>query len=312
MEAIEGALPADWELEVVAAPANGEGDGGSVTPEALQAVRGAEVYIGFGIPRELFLAAITHPGSRLRWVHSASAGVGGSLYPEMRDSEVILTNSAGVYAPAIAETVIALLFHFARGLDFAVRAQAQRRWDKVPFDDSASPVGELAGSTLGIVGFGGIGREVAGRAEALGMHVLPLRRTGGVPLEELLPQSDYLLLAAPETPATRGLIGARELALLPPGAVIVNVGRGSVLDEASLTDALRTGRLRGAGLDVFAREPLPPESSLWTLPNVLVLPHVSGASPHFWRRQTDLVRENVGRYLAGRPLRNVVDKSAGY
>ncbi len=275
-------------------------------------MRGAEVYVGFGVPRDLFLAATAGPDSRFRWAHSASAGVGGSLYPEMRDSDVVLTNSAGVYAPAIAETVIALLFHFARGLDFAVRAQAERRWDKAPFDDPASPVGELAGAALGIVGFGGIGREVARRAEALGMRVLAMRRTGGVPLEELLPQSNYLLLAVPETPATRGLIGERELALLPPGAVVVNVGRGSVVDEAALIEALRSGRLRGAGLDVFAREPLPPESPLWALPNVLVLPHVSGASPHFWRRQTELIRDNLGRYLAERPLRNVVDKSSGY
>jgi phosphoglycerate dehydrogenase-like enzyme len=230
----------------------------------------------------------------------------------MRDSDVVLTNSAGVYAPAIAETVIAILFYFARGLDFAVHAQTERRWDKAPFDDPGSPVGELGGATLGIIGFGGIGREVARRAKALGMRVLALRRTGGVPLEEILPQSSYLLLALPDTPETRGLVGARELGLLPPGAVVVNVGRGSALDEAALARVLQTEKLRGAGLDVFAREPLPPESPLWTLPNVLVLPHVSGASPHFWRRQVDLVRENLGRYLAGRPLRNVVDKRAEY
>lgn len=312
MEEIRGAIPADWEMDVVAAPADGQGDGGDASPEALHAVQGAEVYIGFGMPQELFLAATAEADSRFRWVHSASAGVGGSLYPEMRDSDVVLTNSAGVYAPAIAETVIAILFYFARGLDFAVHAQTERRWDKAPFDDPGSPVGELGGATLGIIGFGGIGREVARRAKALGMRVLALRRTGGVPLEEMLPQSSYLLLALPDTPETRGLVGARELGLLPPGAVVVNVGRGSALDEAALARVLQTEKLRGAGLDVFAREPLPPESPLWTLPNVLVLPHVSGASPHFWRRQVDLVRENLGRYLAGRPLRNVVDKRAGY
>ena len=309
---IQSALPADWEAVVVGAPADGQGDGGGGSPEALAAVRGAEVYLGFGVPRDLMVAATTPPDRRLQWAHSASAGVGASLYPEMRASDVVLTNSAGVYAPAIAETVMAVLFFFARGLDFAARAQAERRWDKAPFDDPESPVGELGGATLGIVGLGGIGHEVARRAKALGMEVLALRHSGGTPLDELLPRSDYLLLSLPETPETRGMIGAAELAELPTGAVLVNVGRGSVLDEVALVEALRSGHLRGAGLDVFAREPLPEDSALWTTPGVLILPHISGASPHFWTRQLDLIRDNLHRYLAGRPLRNVVDKAAGY
>lgn len=300
-------LPAAWELAVVGAPADGQGDGAAVSPQALAAVRDAEVYIGFGVAAEILEAA-----PRLRWAHSVSAGVGRSLSPEMLASQVVLTNSAGVYAPAIAETVVAAMLFFARGLDFVVRAQGERRWDKAPFDAPDSPVGELGGATLGVVGFGGIGREVARRAEALGMHVLAVRRSGGVPLPELLARSDYLLLALPETPETRGLIGAQELARLPAGAVLVNVGRGSALDESALLAALGSGRLRGAALDVFAREPLPPNSPLWTAPGMLVLPHVSGASPHFWRRQADLILDNLGRYLAERPLRNVVDKRAGY
>ena len=304
---IRRSLPPDWELHVVDAPADGRGDGAGASPAALDAVGGAEVYIGFGVSAEVLRA-----GSGLRWVHSASAGVGSSLSPEMLASPVIFSNSAGVYAPAIAETVIAVLLFFARGLDFAVRAQSDRRWDKARFDDADSPVRELAGSTLGVVGFGGIGRETARRAEALGMRVVATRRTGGVPIGELLPQSDFLVLSLPETPATRGMIGGAELALLPRGAVLVNVGRGSALDEAALLEALRSGRLRGAGLDVFAQEPLPPESPLWTAPGMLVLPHVSGASPHFWRRQIELIRDNLGRYLAERPLRNVVDKRTGY
>ena len=309
---IRSTLPAEWEAVVVVAPANGQGDGGGGSPEALAVVRGAEVYLGFGVPRDLFVAATTSPAGCLRWAHSGSAGVGASLYPEMRASDVVLTNSAGVYAPAIAETVLAVLFYFARGLDFAVRAQAERRWNKEPFDDPESPVGELGGATLGIVGFGGIGHEVARRAEALGMQVLALRRSGGMPLEELLPRSDYLLLSLPETPETRGMIGAAELAKLPQGAVLVNVGRGSVLDEGALVQALRSGHLRGAGLDVFATEPLPEDSLLWATPGVLVLPHISGASPHFWTRQLDLIRDNLHRYVGGRELRNVVDKTAGY
>ena len=320
---IRAALPAEWAVVVVAAAADGRGDGGGPSAEALDAVRGAEVYLGYGFPPALWHAA-SAPPARLRWVHSAAAGVGASLYPEMRASPVRLTNSAGVHAVPMAESVLAMILHFARGLDLAVRAQAERRWDKAPFEAADSPLRELGESTLGVVGLGGIGREVARRAHALGMRVLAVKRrpaeppagvelrTGEGALEWLLAESDFVLLALPETATTRTLIGAAELALMRPGAVLLNVGRGKVVDEAALADALRVGRLRGAGLDVFAREPLPPESPLWALPSVLVTPHVSATSRRFWRRQTDLIVENLRRYLAGEPLLNVVDKDAGY
>jgi phosphoglycerate dehydrogenase-like enzyme len=131
-------------------------------------------------------------------------------------------------------------------------------------------------------------------------------------LERIRPRGDYLVVTVPRTRATEGLIGPRELGLLPEGAVLVNVARGGIVDEAALADALRSGRLRGAALDVFEREPLPPESPLWRLPNLLATPHVSGTSRLFWRRQTELIVENLRRYLAGAPLLNVVDKRAGY
>ncbi|HWK89707.1 MAG TPA: D-2-hydroxyacid dehydrogenase [Longimicrobium sp.] len=323
VEEIRAALPADWDFVAVDEPVDGRGDGGGDSPgarAALQAVPGAEVYVGFGVPPALFEAA----GGRLRWAHSASAGVGGSLHRAMTESNVVLTNSAGIYAEPMAETVMAMVMFFARGLDFAVRAQAERRWDKAPFDRAGSPVRELAECTLGIVGLGGVGRAVARRAAALGMRVIATRRRGtdapeGVELlrgddalERLLARSDFLVLAVPQTGETQGLIGARELALLPRGATVVNVARGGVVDEDALVEALRSGALRGAGLDVFAREPLPPESPLWSLPNVLATPHVSGASHLFWRRQTGLIRENLSRYLAGQALLNTVDKHAGY
>ncbi|MBV9773472.1 MAG: D-2-hydroxyacid dehydrogenase [Gemmatimonadetes bacterium] len=320
VEEIRGALPPEWELAVVDAHADGSGDGGGPSDEAIRAVRGAEAYVGYGFPVELFRAA----GDALRWVHSGSAGVGGALYPEMRGSGVVLTNSAGIYAEPMADTVLAMILHFARGLDLAVRAQAERRWDKAPFVAADAPVRELAETTVGIVGLGGIGRAVARRAVALGMPVVASRRRPtGAPegvellhgegaLDRLLVRSDVLVVTVPETAETRGMIGRRELALLPESAVVVNVARGSVVDEEALVEALRGGRLRGAGLDVFAREPLPPDSPLWGLSNVLVTPHVSGISHRYWRRETDLVVENVRRYLAGRPLLNVVDKQAGY
>jgi len=317
---IRAAFPAEWDVVVVDADSDGRGDGGGPSPEALAAVRGAEVYLGYGIPRELFRAA----GGALRWVHSGAAGVGGALYPEMRDSRVVLTNSAGIHAEPIADTVLAMALHFARGLDFAVRAQAERRWDKAPFDAADAPLRETGELTVGIVGLGGIGRAAARRFAALGARVLAVRRSGADPPEgvelvrgddtlgRLLEASDVLVLSVPETPGTRGMIGRAELERLRPGAVLVNVGRGRVVDEDALVDALRGSRLRGAALDVFAREPLPPESPLWDLPNVLVTPHVSGTSHRFWRRETGLVVENVRRHLAGEPLLNTVDKHAGY
>jgi phosphoglycerate dehydrogenase-like enzyme len=327
VDEIRAALPEGWALTDVAEPVDGRGDGGGDSPgarAARQAVRGAEVYVGFGVPADLFHAATAGPDARLRWAHTASAGVGASLHPAMRASEVVLTNAAGIYAEPMADTVLAMMLHFARGLDFAVRAQAVRRWDKGPFDAADTPVRELSESTVGIVGLGGIGRAVARRAVALGMRVVATRRSGtegpeGVEvfsgddaLDRILSRSDYLVLAVPQTEATTALVGARELALLPDGAVVINVARGAVLDEDALVDALREGRLRGAGLDVFTREPLPEASPLWGLPNVLVLPHVSGASHRFWRRQTDLIIQNLRRYAAGKPLLNTVDKQAGY
>jgi len=327
VDEVRAALPEGWELTEVAEPVDGRGDGGGDSPgarAARRAVRGAEVYAGFGVPADLFEAATAPPDGRLRWAHTASAGVGGSLHEAMRASDVVLTNAAGIYAEPMADTVLAMVLHFARGFDFAVRAQAERRWDKAPFDAADAPIRELSECTLGIVGLGGIGRAVARRGVALGMRVIATRRRGtegpeGVEvfsgegaLERILPESDYLVVAVPQTDDTRAMIGARELGMLRSGAVVVNVARGGVLDEDALADALRAGRLRGAGLDVFTREPLPADSPLWALSNVLVLPHVSGASHRFWRRQTDLITENLRRYAAGEPLLNTVDKRAGY
>jgi phosphoglycerate dehydrogenase-like enzyme len=324
LDEIRGALPADWALDVVDQPADGQGDGGPAGAAALAAVRGAEVYVGYGFSPALFAAATSGPDARLRWVHSAAAGVGGSLHPAMEASEVVLTNSAGVHAEPMADTVLAMVLHFARGVDFAVRAQAERRWWKVPFEAADTPVRELAECTMGVVGLGGIGRAVARRGAALGMRVVAARRRSGDgpdgvevlagpgALERVLERSDFLVLTLPLTEETRGLVGAAELARLPRGATVINVGRGAVIDEGALVEALRSGHLRGAGLDVFAREPLAADSPLWGLANVLVTPHVSATSHRFWRRQTDLLLENLRRYLAGRALLNTVDKRAGY
>jgi D-2-hydroxyacid dehydrogenase (NADP+) len=305
---IRAALPSDWALTRLNQPVSSKGDGPKTsTSEALEAVKQAEIYIGTGFPVALLRSA--QETARLRWIHTGAAGVKSLLYPEMLASDVILTNSAGIHAEPMAETVLAMILYFARGLDFARNSQMRRSWDQSPFEGAHSPVAEIAGRTLGILGFGGIGREAARRAEALGMRVL---RTRADSIERILRESDFVLVALPSTNETRHMIGAAQLALMKPGAVFINVARGDIVEESALVDALQGGALRGAALDVFEQEPLSESSALWQLPNVLILPHVSATTSRFWERQADLIVDNIGRYLRGEPLRNVVDKTRGY
>ena len=321
-ERIRAAFGADWDVVDVQAPVSGRADGGSVSAEALAAARGAEVWIGYGMPREIFEAAQSTPPG-LRWVHTASAGVRSMLRPDVVAADVVITNAAGVHAEPIAETVIAGMLHFARGFDVAVRAQAARRWEKWPFEQA--PISrEIGGATLGIVGFGGIGESIARRAHALGMDIRAVRSSdrpgpayvqllrGQDALETIFRECEYIVLALPSTPETHGLIGAELLATVRADTVLVNVGRGDVVDEDALVRALAARQLRGAMLDVFAEEPLPPSSPLWRLDNTLILPHVSAGTPHFWTRQTELIVDNVQRFTAGLELRNVIDKQRGY
>ena len=286
-------------------PVSSRGDGATtVSGEALEAVRDAEIYVGTGFPRDLLRAA-----KRLRWVHTGAAGVRSLLYPEMVASDVVLTNSAGIHAEPMAETILAMMLYFSRGLDFALKSQARGEWDQRPFETADSPVGEISGRTIGIIGYGGIGREIARRAEALGMRILRTRRD---PVDAILRDSDFVVVALPSTPETHHMIGAEQLALMKNSAVLINVARGEVIDEAALIRTLHSGALRGAALDVFEKEPLSADSPLWRLENVLILPHVSATTTRFWERQADLIVENIGRYQRGEPLRNVVDKQRGY
>jgi len=320
-EEIRDALPSDWEMAVVESPADGSGDGvAMVSDELLAAIGDATVYLGYGIPAQLL-----RKGPELRWVHSGAAGVRGSLTPEMLASDVIFTNSAGVHGPPIAETVVAMILHFGRSLDRAVAAQARGEWGRDAFIGTGSTMVELSASTVGIIGFGGVGREVARRVCALGARVLGLDRESGEPsdppatilqgkdgLHRLLEESDYVVVAAPETEHTRGMVDGEALARVKEGAVLINVSRGSIVEEEALLEALDSGRLRGAGLDVFAQEPLPADHPFWTLANVLITPHVSAVTPLFWRRQADLILDNLRRFLAGEEMENVVDKRAGF
>jgi phosphoglycerate dehydrogenase-like enzyme len=319
---LRAALPAEWDLVEVHAPVSGRGDGGGSSAQALAAVRGAEIYFGLGLPHELLRAAL-EPPARLRWIHTGAAGVASLLHPELGERDITLTNSAGIHGPAIAETVIAMILHFRRGIDHAVRAQQRREWSATVFEGSDAGVQEIDGASLGIIGYGGIGREVGRRAAALGMRVLAVRRhprpddvavvlAGDDALDRVLVESDVVVITLPSTEATRGMIGARELDRMRAGALLVNVARGDIVDTDALIAALRAHRLRGAALDVFPVEPLPADSPLWSLDNVLITPHVSGTTARFWEREAALLLDNVRRYLAGEPLRNIVDLRAGY
>ena len=319
---IRGEAPAGWEIYFVRAQTSSDGDGpkGS-SDEVMNAIPDADVYLGFGIPRPLLLA-----GKRLRWVHSAAAGVGNALYPEMRDGNVVLTNSAGVHATPIAEYIVATVLYFFRGFDIAVDQQRRAEWNKHPFVGERSPLREVGGACALIVGAGGIGSEAARRLSALGARCIGVRRRPalGVPegfervigfdaIDDELPRADVVVLAAPLTEETRGLLDARRMDALSPSAIVVNVARGALLDETALIERLRAGRIRGAALDVFQEEPLASESPLWQLRSVLVTPHVSPVSPgRFWTRELDLFLDNWRRFVRGEALRNVVDKRAGY
>lgn len=318
------ATPNGWRVHMVRAPTSSDGDGPrEPSAESMDAVRGggAEVYFGFGVPKPLFLA-----GHKLKWVHSAAAGVGNALYPEMVASDVLLTNSAGVHAIPIAEYVVAGILHFFRGLDVAAEQQREARWDKHFFVSDDSPVREVDGARVLIVGAGGIGSQVALRMQALGATCVGVRRhpERGVPdgfarvvgppaLDAELRDADVLVLAAPLTSESKGFMTAERLKLLRKGTILVNVARGALVDEDALAEALRAGRLRGAVLDVFREEPLTSESPLWTLRSALLTPHISPVSPgRFWSRALDVFCDNWRRYDRGEPLRNLVDKQAGY
>ncbi|MBI4513382.1 MAG: D-2-hydroxyacid dehydrogenase [Gemmatimonadetes bacterium] len=320
-ERVRAALGDGWGFIALEEEVDGSGDGvGRTSPRLLEAIADAEVYCGFGISREAFRAA-----RRLRWVHTGTAGVRASLFPEMVESDVILTNSAGVHALPVAEHALAMILYFARGFDLAERERRARRWAKDLLAGPGSPIWELEGAVVTIVGFGSIGRALATRCRALGMNVIGVRRRppGGADpdadrvlgvedLDKALAAADVVVLALPHTPETDRLIDASRIARMKPGAVLINVCRGRVVDEAALRAACRRGHLRGVGLDVFTEEPLVPSSPWWEEPAALLTPHTAGVTPRFWERETELICDNVRRYLRGEPLRNAVDKNAGY
>lgn len=306
VEAIHSALPGD-ELEIVVA----------LDDEALaRALPGADILFGMRLIPDLMPLT----GS-LRWIQTLSAGVEKLISPALIDSDILITNASGAHAPQISEHILAMLLAFARGLPGAYRAQLASNWDH---DGVAGGVFELEGKTLGIVGLGDLGDAVAVKARAFGLNILALRkRPTAKPayvdeiflpadLPGLLSRSDFVVDTLPLTPATRQFIGAAEFAAMPDSAYFFNAGRGGTVDQDALIAALHSGAIAGAGLDVTDPEPLPPESPLWKMPNVIITPHTSGYSPMVRERVTRIFVENLTRFVAGEPLANVVNAAAGY
>ncbi|HWP84349.1 MAG TPA: D-2-hydroxyacid dehydrogenase [Terriglobia bacterium] len=261
---------------------------------------------------------------KLKWIHSPMAGVTSLLVPALVASDVVVTNGRTVHSVPVAEQTLAMMFAIARRVPACVRFQDRHYWGQ---DDSwlpgATPF-ELHGKTLGLVGMGAIGHELVPRAKALGMRAVVVRKNVSAPapgadrvyprsgLREMLAEADFVVVAAPDTPENIGLIGAAELRSMKSTAYLINVARGTLVQTEALIAALNSGVIAGAALDVTDPEPLPSDHPLWGLPNVLITPHLGGASDRFWERESALLRENLRRYLAGQPLLNVVEKSRGY
>jgi phosphoglycerate dehydrogenase-like enzyme len=280
----------------------------------LERIAGVEVMVGANsIPAEYFAAA-----ANLRWFQVINAGVeelhaNGTL---ARGFQV--TTGAGIAAGPIAEHGIGLMLMLARSLHTSVRNMREQTWER-------GFTSQLAGKTLGIVGLGEIGRAVARRARPFDMRIIATRRNPGdgrdpdcdevyahTDLGELLARSDYLFIAAPLTPETRHMLSAAEFAQMKPTAFVINVGRGEVIDQQALVRALESGQIAGAALDVTDPEPLPPGHALWSMPNVIITPHVAGAVEGYGHRAIRVFVANLQRYLAGEPLSHVVDPVLGY
>ena len=260
----------------------------------------------------------------LKWVHSPAAGVGGMLLPQVIASPIVITNSRAMSSDTIAEHVLALALSLFRRFPFLFRSQSELRWVQ---DEAMAPppLRLVRDAHVLIIGMGGIGTTTAKLFSKMGATVTGVRRAPGraMPkgvaaiapperLHDLLPSADVVVIAAPQTTSTRGLIGRKELELMRSDAILINVSRGKLVDEAALAEALAQGTIGGAGLDVFEEEPLDPASPLWRLPNVIVTPHVAGWRPDHWDAATNLFSNNLRRFDAGLPLVNVVDKGIGY
>ncbi|MHC5610392.1 MAG: D-2-hydroxyacid dehydrogenase [Nostoc sp.] len=277
----------------------------------------AEVYLNGFYLKTSTLDKVLTAAPALRWQQSPSAGVNHILTPTFLEKDIILTNAAGVHAIPISEFVLAFMLYHAKNLRKLQTLQDEHTWVRGVFLE------ELADATLLILGTGNIGQAIASRAKAFGVTVWGSRRhpeplpnfdkvVGADEWRSLLPTADYVVIATPLTPETKGLIDEAALRSMRQSAYLINIARGAIVDEVALLTALREGWIAGAGLDTVATEPLPEESPLWSLPNAFITPHCSALSPPLKERIAQLFIDNLKRYQTGQPLRNVVDKQAGY
>jgi len=279
----------------------------------------AEILIAWSVrPEQIKLA------EGLRWIHSPAAAVHTLIIPEIVNSNIQITNAREVHGPVVAEHVIALIFALAKKIPGSVALQQKHVWGQQLLWDELPRVREVAGATLGLVGLGAIGRPLVRSARALGMRVVAVREHpekgndgadvvfGPAQIDKAFLQGDYVVLAAPITGSTKAIANAARLALMKPGACLINVGRGLLVDESALATALREKKIGGAALDVFPKEPLAPESPLWELPNLLITPHTAALTDKLWERHYSLFTQNLRRYLCGQPLLGGVDKRKGY
>jgi phosphoglycerate dehydrogenase-like enzyme len=279
----------------------------------------AEILIAWSIRPEQVSAA-----RKLSWVHSPAAAVNQFMFPEIVNSDIVITNAREVHGPVVAEHVIALIFALAKKIPQSALLQQKHVWGQQILWDEQPRIREVAGATLGMVGLGSIGRAVVKSAKALGMRVIAVREhpekgsegadrvVSPAQIDEVFRQADYIVLAAPVTASTTAVANAKRLALMKPDACLINVGRGPLVDEPALVHALVDKKIGGAALDVFPKEPLPADSPLWDVPNLLITPHTAALTDRLWERHYKLFSENMQRYLAKQTLLAVVDKRKGY
>lgn len=281
--------------------------------QAAEHINQADIVVAWGWMdiQPLYLQA-----PKLKWIHALSAGVENLLFPELQASHTILTNSRGIHGIPISEHVFALMLAFTRGLNFFIRQQTEHLWKR-------AQVEEIHDKTIGIVGLGSIGREIAKKAKAMGMHVIACKQNmtnelfvdalyPSEELAEVLKAADFVIASVPLVEETKELFRLEQFQQMKPTAYFINIARGGIVREADLVTALQTGLIRGAGLDVFEDEPLPAASPLWDMPNVIITPHLAALSPNYMDRAIKLFADNLHRFLQNKEMLNVIDKQRGY
>lgn len=281
--------------------------------EAINHIENIDILITWG---NLNLATLLPLAKRLSWIHALSSGVETLLIPELVNSNILLTNSRGIHGIPMAEHVLAMMFTFTRSMHTAYEQQESRIWESMPLE-------ELYEKSIAIIGLGSVGREIAKRAKCMGMKVLATKRTITTEifvdklyptdqLPQLLSSADFVVVTLPLTPQTRGLFSLETFSHMKKSAYFINVARGAIVNEADLITALRTNVIKGAALDVFSQEPLPADSLLWEMENVLITPHIAAKSPYYIDRSLKLFIENLNKFSNKSEMLNVIDKQKGY